>query len=211
MLDTRPPRSRITHPRPVLFPQGQAPDADDREHCTRLVLAAGGDVARFLDSPAESLDRYIHLLSRIHDISSGAVAPIVVLTRTNPLPLAVLHTRRRLERAVPHLRAAHWMIYLRPDHDPFFDSSASLGWLVGELNAAPVWVGPNMEKFVVISRRVDDVERLRSRLASLGRDEDRRKRGSDPPRSGPVARLAERETVPVRSSGSVLTSWMLDA
>jgi hypothetical protein len=158
----------------------------------------------------DTLDRFIAYLSRIRDFNAGHVEPLVVLTKTNPLPLAILHTRRRLERALPALHHARWMIYLRPEEDPFFDSSAALGWLVGELHTAPVWVGPNMERFVVISKQVDDPLTLRNRMASLARDaEQRRKRSDPPPRDDRASVTRARTLRPPPGDAGLLTAQAL--
>jgi hypothetical protein len=82
---------------------------------------------------------------------------MVVLTNTNPLALTVVDLRRRLEARLPSLRTARWMIYVDPESDPFFESSAlRLGHLTGPMQEAPLWIGPQDSPYLVLGARVRD-------------------------------------------------------
>jgi len=116
----------------VLFPYGQPVDRDKRDACLALVLHAGGDLNRIHDGPWDSdpasegaEKNFLRYISRIQEIVNGSRPPLVVLTRTNPLPLAVLAKRRRLCGAIKNLNRAPWAIFVDSVLDPFFYRNAS--------------------------------------------------------------------------------------
>jgi hypothetical protein len=139
----------------VLFPQGQVGGEYQRARCAELVLWCGGDVGRVIDTPVDSLDAFASFLQRIRGVKDGSEQVMVVLTNTNPLALAVVDLRRRLEFRLPALRTARWLIFVDPQTDPFFESSAlRLGHLTGPMEEAPIWIGPQDSPYVVLSPRV---------------------------------------------------------
>lgn len=139
----------------VLFPQGQVGEGYQRDRCDELVLWCGGDVGRLIDSPVDSLDAFATFLLRIRGVKDGSEQVMVVLTNTNPLALAVVDLRRRLEVRLPALRTARWLIFVDPQTDPFFESSAlRLGHLTGPMEEAPLWIGPQDSPYLVLSPRV---------------------------------------------------------
>lgn len=173
---------------PVLFPQGQPSRPSDRELCADLLLAAGADVSRFIDGPIGDLDRYLAYIARVADFCSGPSSPMIVLTQASPLPGAAVNVRRRMERVVPALRFALWLIYLRPE-TASAATGASLGWLMGELHTAPIWAGPRRERFLVMSPLIENVPTFVTRATSLTRQNaDRKARhdASSAPTSGTI-------------------------
>lgn len=133
----------------VLFPQGQPEVKEHRDRCAEFAFWCGGDVGRFIDAPIQSIDAFAEYLRRIRGVRGEQT--LVVLTCTNPLALAVVTLRRRLENHFPELRAARWMIYLDCERDPFFEAMAlRSGHLTGELAEAPIWVGPQDSPYVVM-------------------------------------------------------------
>ncbi len=139
----------------VLFPQGQPDSQEHRDRCAELVFWCGGDVDRFIDSPTETLDAFASYLGRIKGVPGDQV--LVALTRTSPLALTVVDTRRRLEAWLPILRAARWIVYLDRSFDPFFEATATrYGHLSGSLAEAPVWVGPGDTPFLVLDSDLRD-------------------------------------------------------
>ena len=153
----------------VLRPYG-LPDAEtDREACTKFILRAGGDIDRLIDQPAADIERFARHAARIPVLRDEEPAdrPIVMITRTTPLPLTTVAARRTLEAAVPSLRLAAWMVYVNISEDPFFDRAASeLGVVNGDLSTAPIWVA-GRHAFLVCSRAVTDFGLVRTRLDQL--------------------------------------------
>ena len=134
----------------VLFPYGQPRNASHRDDCARFFLAMGGDIARVIDEPSGALDQFAAHLRRIEAIAEGMERPIVVLTATNPLVLTVIAARRRLEVAVPALRDATWVVFLDPEQDPFFVSTArAMGAFSASPSGAVTWTSPDNNEYLV--------------------------------------------------------------
>lgn len=143
----------------VLFPQGQPQSTRHRDRCLERVLWCGGDIDRIIDAPIATLDMFIGFASRIRGLRDGNEQALVVLTKTNPLALAVVSLRRQLESRLPPLRSARWMIYLDTDADPFFGATAvRLGHLTAELSQAPIWMGPEGSPYLVMVATLEDRE-----------------------------------------------------
>lgn len=154
--------------RVVLFPQGQLGRDEQRDRCLQLLLWCGGDVGRVIDAPISSVDGFAEYVGRIKGIREGTEQVLVVLTRTNPLALTVVDSRRRMEGRLSALRTARWVIYVDPSQDPFFETMALRhGHLTGELREAPLWVGPQDMPFLVLSPEVRDRRRVCEGLEEL--------------------------------------------
>jgi hypothetical protein len=122
----------LNEKRVVLFPNGQPAERDKRDACISLVICAGGDLDRIHDGPwhadpdgPDAEAGFLRYISRIQEVVNGTRPPLVVLTRTNPLPLAVLAKRRRICAALRNLNRAIWVLFVDPSRDPFFCSNAS--------------------------------------------------------------------------------------
>lgn len=183
----------------VLYPYGHPRSAEHRELCLSFMLALGGDVQRVIDGPFPTIDRFIRYVSRIPAVSDGA-PPIVVLTRTIPLAMAVLNARRKVEIALPALQRATWAIFVDSSEDPFFEAAAhKIGALERGLNAAPVWVGPGAASFLILSPEVESPALVRKRGEEL--------LGAAPPASARVPRAVAPPhpppPSPTRSSGTL--------
>lgn len=141
----------------VLYPYGQPRRARHREFCDELVVGLGGDVARMIDAPTVTLDRFVGYIGRIAVLREGEES-IVVFTRTNPIALAVVNARRRIERALPRLRESAWLLFVDVDDDPFFvESARKLGTF--ELGGRfPVWVGPEATRWEIVSPNAERLE-----------------------------------------------------
>ena len=143
----------------VLMPHGPPISEEDLPVCMQQILWCGGDIGRIVDRPNSSVDAFVRYVSRIGGILDGSETALVVLTRTNPLALTVVETRRKLTAAIPSLNNARWVIFLNVRDDPFFVPTAMrLGYLSGELSAAPHWVGPGASRFVVLTSTISDQE-----------------------------------------------------
>lgn len=172
MISIRPPSpKRRAERRLVLFPHGQPDSLHHRSLCSEYVIRCGGDLARVIDAPSDAVDRFAAYVSRIRGLREGAEQALVVMTRTNPLALTIIDGRKRLEAVVPALRRALWVIYVDPEQDPFFLSTAErYGTLGGALDAAPIWVGPGPARFLVLSSQVRDGDLVSARADELAAD-----------------------------------------
>jgi hypothetical protein len=138
----------------VLFPQGPPATAASSDRCLDLVHRAGGDLARIIDAPATSIERFASHVARLGALRESHPA-LVVLTHCNPVALAVLHARRVLTESVPNLANAAWALFVDPEEDPFFVSSAEAdGRLDLPLEHAPIWTAATLERFLILSPAV---------------------------------------------------------
>ena len=163
----------------VLLPYGLPEIAAHREACSEILISCGGDVDRLIDQPADDLDRFGKYVARIPALREGGARepPIVMLTRTSPLPLTVVSARRTLERAVPTLARASWLLFVTNEDDPFFvDGAQRLGTLSCDLSQAPIWLGPDGMPFLVTTpgTRAHDV--LSERYLTLRGQAERHRR-----------------------------------
>jgi hypothetical protein len=134
----------------VLFPYGQPANDRHRDRCSEIFLSLGGDVQRVIDGPFASLDRFVSHVQRIAVIHDGSECPIVMLTNTNPLALMVVNARRKLERSVPSLVRATWVLFVDQKQDPFFAQTAkSVGHLDKDRAGGLVWNGPDDTTYLV--------------------------------------------------------------
>lgn len=164
----------------VLLPYGVPDQNGYREACSEILLSCGGDVDRVIDQPANDLDRFGKYVGRIPALRDAAVRepPIVMLTRTSPLPLTVVSARRTLERMVPSLARASWILFVTDDDDPFFrDGATRLGVLTGELAQAPLWLGPDNMPFLVTTPATRSHEVLSERYLQLRSHAEKQRRG----------------------------------
>ncbi len=133
----------------VMFPYGQPSNAAVRERCTRLLIDLGGDVRRLIDGPFSDLEQFIRYAGRLQLPHGDAV--IVVLTRANPLTLAVINARRRIEVGIAVLKDARWVLAIDPEHDPFFlQNAASLGSIRGNTSRGGTWSAPFDQEYTVL-------------------------------------------------------------
>jgi len=156
-------------PRLTIFPQGLPVDPAVREACVAVLLKAGADTQRIIDADGWPLDRFAAHLGRMQALRGGA-SPLVVLTRTNPIALAVIQTRRQLEESVPELERAAWLVFHDPGLDPFFESSvAGLGMLEEgvEWESAPIWVAPHGYRFLIVGPHAQQLPMAAERVAAL--------------------------------------------
>lgn len=124
--------------RVIVLPQGPPADAGAREACLALLLRAGGDLQRVVEGVDPGSERAVRVLARLPGIGSSGAAPLVALTRCNPIALAVVQARLALEARVPALARAAWLLFVHDD--PFFaDAAAHLGALDRPLPELPIW------------------------------------------------------------------------
>ena len=132
--------------------------AESRERLSQLLLRCGADLQRMIDAPQGPLEAFAEYVSGISALASGVHHPLVVLTRTRPVSEAIVETRKALAERVPMLERATWIIYADSLSDPLaFESLRDVGQLEGPLLDAPIWRGPDSERYLVMSPLVTGV------------------------------------------------------
>lgn len=134
-----------------------------------VLLRAGADAQRVIDGEGWSIERFVAHVARLKALRGVAAGPLVVLTRTNPLALAVLQTRRVLEDAVPELERAPWIVFHDPAADPFFETAVrGLGSVEDvEWSLAPIWYAPHAQRFLILGPHPEQREIAAARVAAL--------------------------------------------
>lgn len=133
-----------------------------------LLLRAGADAQRLIDGQGWPLERFARHISRLTVLRGSGAHPLVVLTETNPIALAVLQTRRVLAEAVPELEQAPWVIFHDESADPFFASSAlGMGTFDIGYELGPIWLTPPGYQFLVLSSDERQLDYVAARLATL--------------------------------------------
>jgi hypothetical protein len=136
----------------VLMPYGP-PRSELMGPCLDAVRRCGGDLNRIIDAPAKSLASFARYVGRMKAIVVGGPSPLVVLTRTNPLALAVTGARRMLESAVPALEGAAWIVFYDRKDDPFFEAEAeAVGILEPRSDRTLMWTSPYGQPFLIVSK-----------------------------------------------------------
>jgi hypothetical protein len=149
----------------VLVPQGMPVLADDVASCVDVIRRCGGDILRIIDSPSGTLEAFANHVRRLKAVKDQ-VAPLIVLHRTNPLALAVIASRRELEKQVPSLHQVGWIIVHNPVMDPFFEQEAlDLGEFDDPAAEAPIWSSPGGLHYLVV--RPGSNTDLRERVLDL--------------------------------------------
>lgn len=139
----------------VLMPYGPPP-AEHMEPCLDAVKRCGGDLNRIIDAPTRSLDEFARYVGKIRAIACGGPPPLVVLTRTSPLALAVTGARRMLEKAVPALESAAWIVFYDRREDPFFEAEAeAVGILEPRSDRTLMWTSPHGQAFLIVAKGED--------------------------------------------------------
>ncbi|MBE7480972.1 MAG: hypothetical protein HS104_13445 [Polyangiaceae bacterium] len=153
----------------TLCPQGLPAAPAAREACMAVLLRAGADAQRVIDGEGWSIERFAAHVARLKVLRGQYSSPLVVLTRTNPLALAVLQTRRVLEDAVPELERAPWLVYHDPAVDPFFESAvAGLGSVEDvDWPLAPIWYAPHAQRFLILGPHDKQLDIAAARVAAL--------------------------------------------
>lgn len=152
-----------------------------------VVLRAGADTRRIIEGDGWPLERFAAHVARLHALRGVAAGPLVVLTRTNPIALAVLQTRRVLEDAVPELERAPWIVFHDPGEDPFFETAVSgLGTLEDvDWSMAPIWYAPHAQRFLILGPHPKQLDIAAARVAALELA-DLPESGPQPIRRGPM-------------------------
>jgi hypothetical protein len=127
-------------------------NGESRERLSQLLLRCGADLQKIIDATQGSLETFAEYVAGISALASGKHAALVVLTRTHPPLEAIVQTRRMLQARVPTLERALWIIYADSLTDPLaHESLRDIGQLDGPLLEAPIWLGPDAQRYLVIS------------------------------------------------------------
>lgn len=162
----------------VLFPHGPAQTPKAQQILTGLLIACGTDHARFIDArfPATHTEtgpeRYMRYIGRSHLNSSDLSQAMIVLTKTNPLVMAIMQTRRQMIKSFPVLRTGLWIIFADHEENPFLLSNLDdlrLGTLDDIQSPAPIWRDTYDLEYLVIPRDCSSPEFAATRLTDLTR------------------------------------------
>ena len=135
----------------VLMPHGP-PGPELKASCMDIIRRSGGDLRRIIDSPTTTPEIFAKHIARMKALSLGA-APLVVLTRTSPLALALTGTRRTLEKFVPALKNAAWLVFYDRADDPFFEAEArEIGTLEPRTEYSALWRSSTRQHYLIIAR-----------------------------------------------------------
>jgi hypothetical protein len=133
----------------VLSPQGPPLQPNVESGCMDVILRCGGDLQRIIDSPTPTLEIFANHLRRLRALDADD-PPLVILHQTNPVVIAIIGTRRELQRRVPRLHGAAWIILHDREADPFFEQEAlDLGSFDDPTLDAPIWSSPGGLHFLV--------------------------------------------------------------
>lgn len=98
-------------PRPALLPQGWPEEASEREALTRVLLGAGVDIQRILDTPPTP-DAFIRHATRLPFLRTGRECPIIAFAPSAIDLEDLLAYRNLLLTHVSALEDATWLVYL---------------------------------------------------------------------------------------------------
>lgn len=134
-----------------------------------VLLRAGADTQRLIDGEGWSIERFVAHVARLKALRGAYSSPLVVLTRTNPLALGVLQTRRVLEEAVPELERATWLVFHDPAADPFFETAVrGLGAVEDvDWSMAPIWYAPHAQRFLILGTHPKQLDFAAARVAAM--------------------------------------------
>jgi hypothetical protein len=159
----------------ALYPYGAPLEDSARELCASQIVRCGGDPNRTFDEAPGSLNRFIERALRIPAVAN-APGSILVLTLTDPLALAVVATRRRIESAVPALKSGLWIVYVSDDKmQRLLSEMVDYGTLSGPLSSAPIWNSPAGEPYLILSSEVRDEIDLARRAAACSLSSQKRR------------------------------------
>ena len=151
--------------RPIFFPQGPVPDSESAAACVEMMHRSGGDLQRLFDGPSTDVESFINHVSRLPVVKNGNERPFVVLTDTENPTATVSDVRGVIERAVPQLAAACWVIYVTAaDRQRFISVAATAGSFDDELSPAPMWTTHDMRRYLVLSDEITDTQSLLNRV-----------------------------------------------
>jgi hypothetical protein len=151
----------------LLLPQGAAARRREHESLLQLLLACGADLQRVFEASGETIEQFALHLSKASVLPTNS-EPLVVLTKTSPLALSVIQTRKILEGLLPPLRTAAWVIFYDPFDDPFFAVEVGKrGVLDDEINRAPIWSTYGEGEYLVLVPESRHQGSLRVRVFEL--------------------------------------------
>ena len=154
--------------RPILAPHGLPLNEEHRELCLEQLFHVGGDLSRVIDGPNHAVLAFVRHVQRLRLFRDGLVAPIVLLSRVTPLDWHVVQVRRSMEKELPNLRGAAWIIFVEAEREEeFITLAANSGRLEGALERAPLFWDADGSVYLVLSARVKDQSTVVQQLELL--------------------------------------------
>jgi hypothetical protein len=134
-----------------------------------VILRAGGDPNRVVDGPTVGIELFGRHLIRLSAVRHARLPPLVLLTRTSPVALAVVTARRKLEALMPKLERSPWLLFYDRHEEPFsIATAATLGKFdVDDPALLPVWTGPDARRYLFIDSEAANLDLLPHRLIEL--------------------------------------------
>lgn len=153
----------------VLCPYGLPTSVDGRSACLNVMLRAGGDPNRVVDGPTVGIEVFGRHVIRLAAVRHARLPPLVLLTRTSPVALAVVTARRKLETLIPKLERSPWLLFHDRHEEPFsIATAAELGKFdIEDPALLPVWTGPDARRYLFIDSDAANLDLLPHRLIEL--------------------------------------------
>ncbi len=151
--------------RAVLLPLGWPAAPEERELCTRLVLACKGSLERLIDEPRESFSAYLRHVGRLNLTRGPKETPLVVITSHSGSAIEACAVRDALREVLPEPERATWLVYVpTPVIGQFLDQVADYG---GDVEYGPgllTWLLHDVALIVVgaATQPSDLIDRLAS-------------------------------------------------
>ncbi|MDD5726434.1 MAG: hypothetical protein PHC53_03430 [Patescibacteria group bacterium] len=169
---------QTTKARLTLFPHGPS-SPETQEKLRELLFHCGADLARIVDPHLHTLDRFVKFASRFDDLvdEEGASAPIMVLTKTEPVLHRVVLDTSLLVRELTATDKSLWIVYFTEKvKEPFFeDELRSLGEFsqalddeIPSLDQALIWKDKRTKRrYLILTPDTAKMKRIEERVRLL--------------------------------------------
>lgn len=169
----------LLHSRLTLFPHGPS-SPETQEHLREMLFHCGADLARIVDPHLHTLDRFITFAARFDDMAKpgdATAAPIMVLTKTEPILQSLVMDASTLVRKLPATANSLWIVYFtRKAEEPFFeDNLHSLGEFslalddqIPPLDQALIWKDKRTQrKYLILTPDTENMDMIKWRVRLL--------------------------------------------
>ena len=112
-------------PRPILMPGGWPRTKCDRDACSRVLLACGGDLNRVFDEPLYDMAAYVRQMARVPCYKFVGVQPLFFVAGRIVQPETLIDLMQRIFEATDVLNHASWITYQPAARLPAFLDSAA--------------------------------------------------------------------------------------
>lgn len=167
-----------TKARLTLFPHGPS-SPETQEKLRELLFHCGADLTRIVDPHLHTLDRFVKFSSRFDDLADeeGSSAPIMVLTKTEPVLHRVALDTALLVRELPATDKSLWVVYFTEKvKEPFFEEelrslgefSQALDDEIPSLDQALIWKDKRTKRrYLILTPDTAKMNRIEERVRLL--------------------------------------------